>query len=67
MLALQAYEDARCSGCGGFIPDTTKPEAEDSFRVEASRCHLCTARAQEADGYKDNPHPQALLYRVERR
>lgn len=67
MLALQAYENSCCTGCGGFLPDTTDPKSEEAFRVEAARCHRCTAIAQEADGYKENDHPQALLYRVERR
>jgi methionyl-tRNA synthetase len=67
MLALQAYEAACCGGCGAFLPDTTAAEAEDTFRVQAARCHRCTAIAQEADGYKDNPHPQALHYHVGRR
>lgn len=67
MLALQAYEDSCCSGCGAFLPDTTAAEAEDAYRIEPARCHRCTAISQAADGFRENPHAHALLYRVKRR
>lgn len=67
MLALAAYEGQCCPGCGGYIPETTRKEDEEAFHVEAARCHRCTAREQEADGFKDNKHSQAIIYRIERR
>lgn len=68
MLALQAYEDLTCSGCGGLLPDTTAEGAEDSYRVpNPLRCHRCTAVAQKSEDYREANQPQALLYRAERR
>ena len=68
MLALQQYEDTCCSTCGGYLPDTTSDSAETSYSVPPpSRCHRCTAIAQRAAEHHESPHPQALLYRVERR
>lgn len=67
MLALAAYEGQCCSGCGAYLPETTRREDEEAFHVEAARCHRCTAIAQEADTYQDHKHAQALLYQVERR
>lgn len=67
MLALAAYEGQCCHGCGGYLPETTDRANEERYRSEAARCHQCTAIAQEADGYKDSRHSQALQYRVGRR
>lgn len=67
MLALLQYDALCCSGCGGYLLDTTDRDAEETYRAEAARCHRCTAIAQEAEGYKDSRHSQALQYRVGRR
>lgn len=68
MLALQAYEDARCGGCGGFLPDTTDQSADEGYRVpDPTRCHRCTAISQKAESYRDARQPQALLFHAERR
>lgn len=68
MLALQAYEGACCSGCGGFLADTTEQDAEDAYRVPPPmRCHRCTALGHATDHYRETDQPQALLYRPERR
>jgi hypothetical protein len=42
VLALLEYESQQCSGCGGWMPETTDPDA----RFEASppyRCYRCDA------------------------
>jgi hypothetical protein len=68
MLALQAYEDLACAGCGGLLSDTTAEGAEDGYRVPPpTRCHRCTAIGQASEDYRETNQPQALLYRVERR
>lgn len=68
MLALQAYEGACCSGCGGFLPDTTAQAAEDGYHVPLpTRCYRCTAVGQRSTEYRDANQPHALHYRAERR
>jgi hypothetical protein len=67
MLALGVYR-ARLGPCGHYLPETTGPDAEDRYTADVPmRCHACTAVAQRAHLYRDDPHPQALLYHAERR
>lgn len=71
MLALAEYRSMVHDACGGYLPDTTAPDADEGYRAdEPLRCHLCTARAQAAAAYlagPHNPHPEALLWPVRRR
>jgi hypothetical protein len=68
MIALQAYDDQTCKGCGGYLPETTAPEADEGYRVDnPTRCHRCTAIGQKADSYHKAKQPHALLYRAERK
>ncbi|HEY9414796.1 MAG TPA: hypothetical protein VIQ30_08575 [Pseudonocardia sp.] len=63
MLALDLHEALTCSGCGGYLPHTTAPEADDAYKAELPiRCHRCTAIAIGADAYSDTPHAHALRF-----
>ncbi len=67
MLALALLEEHTCNGCGGLLGETTRAEAEDGYDVgKAIRCHRCTALAEAAHVYRDNPHPEALRFPVVR-
>lgn len=67
MLALSLLEENTCDGCGGLLGDTTRPEAEDRYEVgKAVRCHRCTAIAEAAHRYAENPHPHALRFPIVR-
>lgn len=68
ILALQQYEDTCCSGCGGYLPDTTAEAAEDGYHVPPpTRCYRCTAVGQKSTEYRDTNQSHALLYRAVRR
>jgi hypothetical protein len=71
MLALAEYRDLLCSGCGGYLPDTTGKDAEGRFEPDLPiRCHQCTARMEACAAHMNadhSPHPQALMWPVSRR
>lgn len=68
MLALGEYRDLTCSGCGGWLPETTSVEAE-GWRVNLPiRCGKCTAisvRQEQHSG--DHKHIHATRWSAERR
>lgn len=70
MLALQVYRSHVHKDCGGYLPDTTDPAAEDRYEpAPPVRCHLCTARARAHQAFTENKgaHPEAMLWPVKRR
>lgn len=68
MLALGVYRDLIHEPCGGWLPETTAPDAEDAYQVDTPhRCHLCTARAVVAERYRESQHPQALMFPATRK
>lgn len=42
-LAWAEEQRLRCSGCGDWLDETTRPEAEDAFEAEARVCFRCRA------------------------
>lgn len=66
MLAY-SFHRSQIGPCGHYLPDSTAAEAEYAYEAEAVRCHACTAVAAATPQYKDNPNPQALLFRALRR
>lgn len=65
MLALALVEAEECSSCGGWLVETTAPDAFDVYVVDAPhRCHRCTGIAEARDRFKDSPHPSALRFPV---
>lgn len=70
MLALSHYRQNIHDQCGGYLPDTTAPEAEDRYKAGLPiRCHQCTERLRAYERHRENsaPHIDALLFPVERR
>lgn len=68
MLALARYRAMTCPGCGGWLPDTTDPSADDDYVIaDPVRCHRCTAHEIAADRAATYPHPRALMLQVRRR
>ena len=66
-LALQVYE-SQLGPCGHYLPRTAAADAEGRYVVPApDRCHACTAIREQLEQYRDNPHPEALLFHAERR
>jgi hypothetical protein len=64
-FALESYEADLCGGCRQPLAATTDPAAEDRLTPgTAIRCHRCTAIAQTAELYRNNPTPSALLFTV---
>ncbi|WP_033288248.1 hypothetical protein [Amycolatopsis jejuensis] len=62
VLAYLDYELLTCSGCGGYIPETTAAENEGRYEAEAPhRCHRCTAIARKREDYEEAPHASALV------
>lgn len=68
MLALGAYRDSLCPGCGGEIQVTGRPEYEDRYRpLPPIECHRCVGFIRSRHAHKDNPNPEALIHRVPRK
>ena len=64
-IALMQVEADSCPGCGEPLSETTQPDAEDGYTVDApTRCHACTEleRARAVD----RQHPSALFFEVKR-
>lgn len=69
MLAMRAYEDSRCPGCGGDAEETFHPDNQFAYRIgDPHRCHLCTAIDKAAEAYlaAGGEHMRALRFRPER-
>jgi hypothetical protein len=65
-LALAELEASICSGCKGFLPETT--DARNEFAYQTSppiRCHRCTHLEMIRDTYADQHHSSALMFLVE--
>lgn len=68
MLALGRHGDLSCKGCGGWLPETTEAEAEDTYVVQPPvRCHRCAAFSAGVDKARSMTHPASLLLQVEKR
>lgn len=58
MLALANWRALTCTGCGGWLPETTAKENSDAYAPPRPvRCHCCDALgiAQEVRGSKVRP------------
>lgn len=63
MLALALLRELTCKGCGGYLPETTKPERDDAMvAVDHSVCFDCVALEIKRDSDKDVPHVHAHRY-----
>lgn len=65
MLALAAWRQTRCPGCGGNLAETTDPASERAYESDAIRCHKCTAQAVAAVPFQQDHNvtaPHAILY-----
>lgn len=68
MLAAAMARQLTCSGCGGWLPETTSTDAEEYTVPAPYRCGKCTALAirQEAHA-EDHKHLHATRWSAERR
>lgn len=62
VLALLEYEDQVCPGCGGYLPETTRDEAEFAYVAEVpQRCHRCTTvHRMQREYAKEVKDPESL-------
>lgn len=52
IAAFFEYEALVCSGCGGYLPETTAAENEGHYHAGApSRCHRCDALQRQQEDY----------------
>jgi hypothetical protein len=59
VLAWLDYESSLCGGCGGYLPETTDPDA--SFLAEPPyRCKRCDVVETMQQEYEDQKNPRAL-------
>lgn len=61
MLALAERESLTCTGCGGWLPETTALEHDGRYKPPTPiRCHCCDALgiAQKVRGDKERPQAQ---------
>jgi hypothetical protein len=64
VLAYLEYEAQVCSGCGGWLPETTARENEGRYHAELpGRCHRCDALQLRQDEYANDKvkRPGALV------
>lgn len=63
MLALGLLRELTCSGCGGYLPETTAPGRDDAMvAVDHSTCFDCVALEITRNRDKDVPHIHAHRY-----
>ncbi len=68
ILALAEFRKLTCSGCGGWLPETTALDAKDWIIDPPHRCSRCTALGLRQDAHgKDHSHPEALRWAARRR
>lgn len=61
--ALAWYEAQLCGGCGGFLPETTRPAREVQYAATlVAECGKCVARQIRAEAESEKPHSYAFLY-----
>lgn len=58
-MALLDYEAQLCSGCGGYLPDTTEEDASYVADIPA-RCHRCDAVQSMQAEYSEQKNAGAL-------
>lgn len=52
LLALQAFEDDLCDGCGHPKSESMHPDNERSYTGAPLQCHACRAARRSVDGWK---------------
>lgn len=68
MLALAECRDLTCSGCGGWLPETTTVEAERWTVPPPTRCGKCTAIGIAQDRHaEDHQQLHATRWSAQRR
>lgn len=61
VLAYLEYEGQICSGCGGWLAETTSPENAGKYVASAPyRCHRCDAIERKQEQYKEQKRPNSL-------
>jgi hypothetical protein len=63
MIALAELDGQSCSGCGGYLPETTHIDKSDGYVAEHPwRCHRCEALEIRRDQVRDKPHPGSFTF-----
>ena len=61
MQALAELEGQTCSGCGGFLPETTHIDKSDGYVADHPwRCHRCEALEIRRDQMREKAHPSSF-------
>jgi hypothetical protein len=60
VIAWLDYEAQQCPGCGGYLPDTTAPDAVYSAGLP-HRCKRCDAIRARQEEYTESIRPDALV------
>lgn len=66
-LALMKRDQMTCTGCGGWLPDTTKTSWEDYEVGAPHRCGKCTAIHKKADKHEPKDQMEALRWGATRK
>jgi hypothetical protein len=66
ILALGEHDADICNGCGGYLSETTDPNAVYVIDPPV-RCHRCTMRGYATSQVEELPQPQALYTVVRKR
>lgn len=64
-LALMQRDQLTCTGCGGWLPDTSTTSWEDYEVGSPHRCGKCTAIQKKAEGHKPKEQMEALRWGAE--
>lgn len=64
-LALTAYEDGLCSGCGMHSSVTHGDHNMGRFETGEDICHVCEVIESARDGDKEKPYPGQKLTLVD--
>lgn len=55
-------QNDRCPGCGQPHAETTSPDAQGEYVVDAKTCHCCLARIAESKTFQDRGDDMGAIY-----
>jgi hypothetical protein len=70
VLALQEWEDSRCSGCSLDLDESTARDNQFAYQWEPVRCHACKAKSDALErftsdkGVERGGDPAGVLWRL---
>jgi hypothetical protein len=63
-MEWQTEQAMTCSGCGGFLDETTAPHNDGRYDAEMIACHRCSVRDATERAFRERPNARMDGLRV---